>query len=218
MADIAGMIGGSFSGWGAGIGQVGIMVLWLVLIFLCCYAVWFLLSFSIDIVIKERNGSSNIETRDKGKKVRDKKDKKIWELRLLKNKNDWRGPIHQRFIVPTKKAFGRLGWKIYFLRNDDGSLHPIAPPTVVGNDWDSMGPADLKWAIIALQEGAAVYSKPDWMSKYGAVLVPIFGFIVVGVIMIVMFQQMEPLAQAFQTASNAYAEAIKSQLAVQVVS
>jgi hypothetical protein len=169
----------------------------------------YLFSFDVKINIYNPSITGSMKEFDKGKRALDKKTKTIKEFVLMRYKKDWKGNIPSHFFIPTKKAFGRVGMELNMIRDTDNNLQPIMPPSRADvTSWDGMGPSDIAWALAQIEEGYNTFLKHDWLSKYGGLIIPIVGFIVVGVILLVLFKELEPLAAAFNSAADKIAEAM----------
>ena len=181
------------------------LILGFVTIGVVMYLVWWMFSYNVKVSVYERRGDTTLKVRDKGKVVHDKK-RGTEEFKLLKHKRGWDGPLRSKFFTPVKNMLG-IGYEVSFRRDEEGNLEPIMPPRHAGEDWGGLQQADVRWAMMNAKEAVQRYSKDDGWEKWISTLAPVISVALVAVVLLIVMQQLEPLAQAFQNAATAFAEA-----------
>lgn len=207
MADVNNLIGSVDFG-GASLGFLKWLI-WPLLLFGLVYAIYYLFSFNIRVNIFNPYDRHSIKESDRAKAVRDRKSKQVKTHKLMKNKDDWVGIIPGRFLVPSMGLFRRIVYEVYMIRDEEKNLQPIRPPSNKDvHEWEGMSSSDIQWAFNVIDEGHSVYMKQSFWAQHGATLLAVGGFLVVGVVMLVLFKQLDVLAAAFNSAADKAAQAI----------
>lgn len=166
------------------------------------------LRYNIKINIFNPIERGSLKDYDKGLILTDKKSG-VKSFKLLKFKKDWLGGIiPTEFFVPVKKAFSRIGYELYMIRDDEGRLRPIMPP---GRDnipaWDGFNNSDMVWAQQEYAEGIQAFTERD---KWGVFLdraMPYIGIAIIFVMALVLFKQMEGVSEALGGVARALTDA-----------
>lgn len=160
------------------------------------YAAYKILRFNITVHI--HNPHTRLKDTDRGVIERDRKVQNKRKFILNRFNKDWHGDmIDESFFVPVKRPFGRIGIEVHMLRGLDGRLQPILPPTKsIEQTWSGMDPQDMVWGINEFRSGLdAVKNESQW-DKLLPVVVPIIGFVIIAVIILVLFKEMTSIADA----------------------
>lgn len=208
---VGGELGQALSGvnWGGGSLAFLKWPIISLIIFGVGYLIYWLMSFDVKVFIINPFKNNTIAEQDKGRLVRDRKSKLIKTFQLMKNKHDWHGSIPVNFFVAYKKSMSRFGRMIFMIRDENGELQPVKPPSdAVVSDWKGMTSSDIQWSLNEIQKGHDAYLKNGFWNQYGGAMIAIGGFAIVGVIMLVLFSELDTLAAAFNSAATKAAEAL----------
>lgn len=204
VGDIFANAGFSSGGIGAGVSVFFKWLFWPILIFAVMYGVWWFMTYNVRVHVYNPKINGSIAELDKGKKTRDKKTKEIKGFALLKNKKNYSGaPITEDFFIPSKRGFGRIGYDLHMIVNNDGFLQPIKPPT--GNDvydWEGLKSSDVAWAMNTFEHAVNRYSQDKNFATLLAQLAPYIGLALIAVLMIVLMKQFEQIASALQAVAT----------------
>jgi hypothetical protein len=180
-----------------------------IIIFFLVWAIIHYLSYNIRIKIYSPGQKNSIGDNDRARETRDSKTKLVKRHQLKKFKKDWEGLIPAKFFIPFRGSFNRIYYEVNMIRDQEGNLQPIIPPrTSDVTNWEGMGSSDVQWALNVIEEGHSVYMKQSFWMQHGATIMAIGGFLIVGVIMLVLFKQLDVLAAAFNNAADKASEAL----------
>lgn len=201
-------------------GKLGTYVLlfgWVLLFGGLVWAMWWLFAYNVRVIVHNpiRRGPA---MRDKARLQRSKEDKSIRKLKLLKNKHDFMGTVPENHLQPVLGMFSRIGYQIHMVRDRHGALFSIPPPHEEGFLMDAaIAPALREWSRVKAREAADRYTRENFWIQYAPLLISITGFIIVGVIMLVVSRDLGTVAEAFNNAATAFKDATVT-AAEQVVS
>lgn len=185
-----------------------ILIINVLILGLIGWGLYSIFSYNIKVHIRNHKG---LLVRDSAKIVRDKDTKRIENLKLRKHKG-WSGPLPKKFFIPSLGSFSRITQTVFFAEDKDGNLYPRYIPKNKKESAELDGMTQTDIASLQLEVKSALHSLRDqsFWSEYGALLLPFFGFVVVFVLGIVMFQQMAPIADGLNAAATTSREAINT--------
>lgn len=194
MADFSGIFG-SFS---SGLGKLGIIaqyVFYGLLIGAILYALWIYLSYNIRVGIRVRSGEGGyITTWKKGKFQKDKTNPSTQNFLIMGDKR-WNFPLDRSYVEVIRKAFGRIGYQVYFIEDEKGRIQPIK---TVSKDnvetWKGWSPESSEFYLRNMKEIIDRFKKGDWFTKY-APFIYIAAFAMIFILGIVLFRQMADISK-----------------------
>lgn len=201
----------------SGFGKFFLIFGWLAIGGGIVYLFWWLFAYNTKVIIHNPI-ARRPATLDKARLSRTKDDKSIKKVVLLKNKHDFIGTVPENHLQAVLGLFSRVKYQIHMVRDRHGLLYSIPPPSEEGFYLDTgIPPALREWTKIKAREAAHRYTQNSVWLQYGPLLLGIGGFLIVGVIMLVISRDLGTVAEAFNAAAVAFKESSAAQAAGQVV-
>lgn len=210
MAGLEGIFGGvNWGGMMSTTGSVAKFILVGVILGLIGWMLWYYLSFNIKVGINEKNGNEGYITKwDKG---RFKKNKKtgLLDFQILKDKR-WKQPLDRKYLAVEKKMFGRISKLVMFAEDEESRLQPIRPVTVKDiSEWTGWDNDDVEFSASNARAVIEMAKKPDFMSKYGALL-QIAAMALIFVMAIILFRQINGVSESLALVAGSFERAANS--------
>ena len=174
------------------------------------YAGWQLTSYNVKVGIKERRGNGGtITVWKKGKFVKDKINPTTRNFVIMGEKR-WNFPLDMSYVELQKKGFGRVGSLVYFAEDEKGRLQPVK--SFESNDihkWTGWTPESMEFFLRNMKEVIERFKKGDFWTKYGG-MVQIGAFALIFIMGIVMFRQMQTVADSLGAVAANFKEAAQA--------
>lgn len=180
--------------------------LWVTSIGLLFYAVWHFMSYKIKVRIHSPKSWGRAVEFDRARIKKARNDKSVQELVLLRNKDAWIGPLDDEFWIPARGMFGRIKYEVDFIRDGKGNLQalPRVDETAIDNTRRATA-SDKKWIENEVTHSIEKFQNTNWWEN--PVIWNIAGLAIVFVMFLVLIREIGPLADSFNAAAQAFAEA-----------
>lgn len=205
-----GDIAGKFTA-GLGTAQtIAVYLLYGLILGLIIWGAWYILSFNVKVEIHERNTSSQYIVKwVRGKFKKDKNNPGVFNFVMMKESR-WNQPLDKNYVQFERRGRGKLGMLVRFVEDSEGRLQPIRPVyNNVAVPWHGWNNNALEFTTRNVMQAIDVFKKGDFWSKYGG-LIQMGGFILMFVLLLVLFKQMDGVVEGLNGVANALSESAKN--------